>query len=646
MPNATRAYDILESTDAGDAMRVLLVVMPFGAIESPMLGVSTIKAHLRRDGIACEIAYLNMDFARAAGLRAYQHLCETAGEVFAGEWVFSEALFGSNFAKRRAYIDEVVIPSGALTREAVQSVVDMAKLAPSYLSHCLRSVAWDRYDVVGFTSMFEQNLASLALAKRVKERHPRLRVVMGGANAAGPMGMELARRFSFLDAVFTGEADHSFPEYLRRLAAGQSVAGLPGVSTADAPQSPPRAPVRAMDWLPYPDFEDFFPQANLLGSAAAAGRALLMETSRGCWWGQKHQCRFCGLNRAEIGFRSKSPARALDEILHLVARYGVREVMPVDNILDLSYLKSLMPELRRRQPGIGLFFETKANLRRHQLQILAEAGVRHIQPGIESFSSNILRLMGKGVGRLQNAQLLRWARELGVNVSWNLLFGLPAETDADYRDALEAIRALEHLQAPVACSWVRLYRFSPLFEGAKMAGLRDVRPALAYEYVYDLPQEALANLAYAFDFDFDGKEKIGRWARPVQAEATRWQANPEARLEVVSRTPAQMLIADTRPARLQSLHRLTGAARDIVEFCDEIRTTSAIAEHLRQVHGAAPAKEALQALLARLVQGKLLMREEDRFLSLVVSRRARARREWKDTWQQEGRNHDTELVRQ
>jgi radical SAM superfamily enzyme YgiQ (UPF0313 family) len=42
-----------------------------------------------------------------------------------------------------------------------------------------------------------------------------------------------------------------------------------------------------------------------------------METARGCWWGAKHHCTFCGLNQNDMAFRAKSPQCAMDELVHL-----------------------------------------------------------------------------------------------------------------------------------------------------------------------------------------------------------------------------------------------------------------------------------------------------------------------------------------
>ncbi|MGG2324741.1 hypothetical protein, partial [Salmonella enterica] len=80
-----------------------------------------------------------------------------------------------------------------------------------------------------------------------------------------------------------------------------------------------------------------------------------------------------------------------------VARWGIDRIEMVDNILDMTYFRSLIPELGDAAPPLKIFSETKSNLKREQIAALARAGVRWIQPGIESLNSGTLKLMGKGV---------------------------------------------------------------------------------------------------------------------------------------------------------------------------------------------------------------------------------------------------------
>ena len=117
---------------------------------------------------------------------------------------------------------------------------------------------------------------------------------------------------------------------------------------------------------------------------------LPLESSRGCWWGAAHQCTFCGLNGTSLGYRSKSPERVLAEVHELEDRYGVSDFEAVDNILDMGYHKTLLPELAADTSTRRIFYEIKANVSRAQVAALVDAGIMWVQPGIESLHSEVL----------------------------------------------------------------------------------------------------------------------------------------------------------------------------------------------------------------------------------------------------------------
>src|SRR5262249_2140728 len=184
---------------------------------------------------------------------------------------------------------------------------------------------WSAYDIVGFTTTFNQTMASLALARRLKERFPGLCVVFGGANCEGEMGLQLHKSFPFVDFVFSGEADVSFPEFVHAQVNHRAVDGIKGVVSRRDGRSvaaslvPDR--IQDLDPLPYPLYEDYFSQRGR-DPDDDGQREVLVETSRGCWWGAKHHCTFCGLNGLAMAYRIKTPERALREITELATRYG------------------------------------------------------------------------------------------------------------------------------------------------------------------------------------------------------------------------------------------------------------------------------------------------------------------------------------
>ena len=162
----------------------------------------------REPAFACEIRYLNFDFAGLLGVHDYVWVThQIPYTAFAGDWCFTEQLHGPQPSRDQAYVDQVLRGDWRLSDTDVRRVLRVRSLAGLFLDHCMASIDWSRYDVVGFTSTFEQNIASLALAKRIKRMHPSLRIVFGGANWEGEMGVELHRQFPFVDFVCSGESE-------------------------------------------------------------------------------------------------------------------------------------------------------------------------------------------------------------------------------------------------------------------------------------------------------------------------------------------------------------------------------------------------------------------------------------------------------
>ena len=127
------------------------------------------------------------------------------------------------------------------------------------------------------------------------------------------------------------------------------------------------------DRVPVPDLSDFVDQAR---ERIARGRlpeglpiALPFEASRGCWWGERSHCRFCGLNGAEIVMRVKSPARVLSDIEELATRWPeVPELRASDNLLPVSVQRDVLPTLAwrnaQRERPLSFIWEVKSSLRR------------------------------------------------------------------------------------------------------------------------------------------------------------------------------------------------------------------------------------------------------------------------------------------
>jgi ribosomal peptide maturation radical SAM protein 1 len=602
-------------------MDVLFAVLPFLDIGRPAIGVSLLKAEIARYGFSSCVRYFNLDHAERIGIQAYSRIASSSPGSLLGEWFFASVLFGDKIPHEQEYISKVLLPYPE-TKDFVPDLLKARQSAAAFVDKWAAEIRDVKPSLVGFTTTFHQTCACLAVAKRLKEGPDPPIIVFGGGNCEGEMGLEMIRSFPWIDYVCIQEGDAVFPEFLRSLFGEgnpKQVGGILGRGEAISAGKP--LLVEDLDSLPLPDYDDYFQRLGRSELKENFKPEVLVETSRGCWWGAKNHCTFCGLNGATMAFRSKSPERAFHEFRALSERYGIKRIECVDNILDTKYLHSLFPKLSESRLGIELFYEVKANLRYDQLVTLRAGGVWSIQPGIESFSNQVLRLMKKGCTGLQNIQLLRWCEELGMEVAWNIIGGFPGESPAEYNRMAELIPSLVHLPHPSGVGPFRLDRFSPFFTQSEQFGLLRVRPMPAYYYVYPLGRRALARLAYYFDFDYSDDraplQYIGGLYRQVQ---NWWKHRSSAndsrpRLDAIGMEDG-LAITDTRPGIAVPETRLKGLAARLYTFCDSAQSIKAI---LREFAGETEEMEIIREL-QNLISGKLMVEMDGQYLSLAVFR--------------------------
>jgi ribosomal peptide maturation radical SAM protein 1 len=597
---------------------VLFAVMPFADIRTPAIGVSLLKAEITSEGFSSRVAYFNITLAELIGRELYGTLANGfPPESLVGEWFFADMLF-EGLPDESDYFSKV-LQLGARGGDQRARVLAARQQRRQFIDGCALNMSQYRPRVVAFTTTFHQTCACLAVARRLKELPSAPVVIFGGANCEGEMGLEMVQSFPWVDCVCTGEGDRAFPEFLRGLLHGGRSLLVPGIaSRGDSEVTPPER-VEDLDSLPIPDYTDYFERLSCSPLRPELKVDLLIETSRGCWWGAKQHCTFCGLNGNTMAFRSKSPQRVFRELATLSQTYSLKSVECVDNILNMRFIPELFERLSESELNLELFYEVKANLRYDQLAVLRAGGVRAIQPGIESFSNQVLRLMRKGCTGLQNIQLLRWCEEMDIQVGWNLLGGFPGESPSEYDRMEELIPLLTHLRPPASCCPVRLDRFSPFFAHADQYGLARVRPAKAYYYVLPLGRKALARLAYFFEFDYrDGRrpfEYMGGVARQVQRwlDAKTVENNQSPRLDADC-FEGEVVITDTRAVATAPSHRLSGLEAEIYMQCDSAQSLTS----LRRYFG--PRTDNVCRAMAYLMDSKLMIADEEHYLSLAVFR--------------------------
>jgi ribosomal peptide maturation radical SAM protein 1 len=581
----------------------VLVVPPFASAALPILGPSVLAAAALDAGISTRVAYANLRFAARVGYARYRRFALSTSRMH-GEMLFREPAFGAPAELRDDDFEDRDDAVSAADFEAARSEL------PEFVDEIADRIASWTPSVVGFSSVFQQNLASIGLARALRLRLPEAVLVLGGANAARPMAGALASVTDAFDLIVSGEADLAFVGLIRDLMAGgrKHAAALGPVLDV--------GPVTSLDDAAIPRYDDYFATvAELDELPDGLPIALPFESSRGCWWGQRSHCTFCGLNALEMTQRDKSPARILAEIDELRRRHPqIGELRASDNILPFPVLREVLPVLASRrasdlaadQASVTFFYEVKSSLKRRDLDLLAAAGVERVQPGIESLSSRVLKRIRKGSNGPDNLVFLREALGAGVSLLWNLMVGFPDDVREDYEAILRLIPLVEHLQPPVALAPMRVDRYSPYHQRPQEFGIERIEPLPGMDRIYP-PGAPLMDLAYHFEGTLKSPYRDDPvLGRRITARIAGWHARwsaPEGR-PVLQFSDDEII--DTRHSAIQRRTVLPARALELLRVLDKPARWERVEE------------EADPGALADLLHRGFVVQHEDKLLSVVV----------------------------
>jgi ribosomal peptide maturation radical SAM protein 1 len=616
--------------------RLLLLQMPWATTTRPSIALAILTRLCEEQGVPVRTHYANLDLAAAVGIDAYGQFSDERDLFGLSEHLFAADLFGPAAIHSDEYLEAFSEACGAMNLGAIGDLAHLRHLrdavVPAFLECTLRRLLENGPDVVGFTGTFNQVMSSLALAHRVKQARPQVQVIVGGASFDGEMGIEYHRALpDVIDHVFLGEAEESFAEYLRRLRAGADVTGIPGVTShgPDGVRLVPGAPLQDLNASPLPDYDDFFRESARVAEATGIVfnvENLPFESARGCWWGEKNHCMFCGINEDLMRFRAKDVERVIRDIVTLSARHQIARFCATDWIVSHRHCDELFRRLKELDLDLEIFYEVRPSLKKRQVRAMSEAGVVDIQPGIESFSTPLLKLMAKHGSGIRNVQFLRWCREAGIRPSYNLLTGFPGERAEWYREMAELVPRLVHLDPPLEnASPIEMHRFAPLHERHAALGVDayDVRA----DYWYNFPPGLLDVRKVAYFFDHSSRAILTEDAsiERLREAVARWlRAHREARPPVYHYAigPGFLKVTDTREGCGRYL-RLAGLHHDVTLLCDEVRTRRSLSRDLGELHPEAVTGGTLDRVVDELLAADVLMADGEQLLTLPVGRRCR-----------------------
>lgn len=288
----------------------------------------------------------------------------------------------------------------------------------------------------------------------VKEVNPKITTIVGGVYPT--LSPEIPMADPNIDYIVSGEAEERLLHLVQALKSGYPLDKIDGIRYKVNGQwiSQPMsgAGIPDLDSLPWPDYSDYNMSRYMNWSQKYTQNFQFRQlpvgitmTSRGC----PYRCAYCAagnrINSLNQGVRTRSPESVLGEIDDLREKYGMREIIFVDDSLLLPTKRSvgIMKGLaERRKKGSDLVWKSNNLDIRHVneeiLHWMKESGCYQLTFSIESGSPNTLRRMNRPTDLDKVVKTLRLIKEHGFDeVCSNFIVGMPGDTWDDVRQTFQ-----------------------------------------------------------------------------------------------------------------------------------------------------------------------------------------------------------------
>lgn len=606
---------------------VCLVVPPVTECVAPYLGVSLLKSCLAREGISCCVDYANIYFISRLG-KDYVKINTALMDDMEGEFIFNGPAgidngytvddlerYYEKAAEERPYF---ILAKKRISKFDGKFIERCCRIAAEETENTVIRILEKNPKIVGCSNIFAQRNASLAILRRIKELRPDIVTVMGGYNCSGEKGLAIMKKYGFIDYIFSGESDDIFGPVIGSILKGEDFELPEGVicSRKALPDKLEFRTVSDMETIPTPDFDDYFemidsPEYADIRELFKCGRILTLETSRGCWWGERKSCTFCGACTDAKRYRARSPESVVSDLEILIGKYGDKFIEFTDFIMPKN-ISELAERIRLSRYRYKIFGEVKSNLGDDDIKTLKECGFVKLQPGIENINDHVLELMNKGVSGIQNIAFLKHCEKYHIIAAWNYLIGTPGETPEDINEALDIIPLIEHLAPTPAAIPVEFCRGNAYCNHPERYGL-ELMPGRSINFYSPADETYIMETAFIFDRGNGYKESADeiKLKSKLTKAVDDWLHRPDETF-LYMKTGETLEIMDTRKVRVREFHRLDGIKRDIYLAANEPVGIDFLPEKL------GCSENEIRSAVAELTEDKLLLSMNGKILALAV----------------------------
>jgi len=299
--------------------------------------------------------------------------------------------------------------------------------------------------IVGISCMWTAYAADAhRMAKLAKDVNKDMPVVFGGAHAS--QFTELVLKDPHVDIVVRGEGENTFCALVEAFKKGRpELKNIPGISWRDNGRitaNPTQEYVRDLDSIPFPARHllnmDRYLKETLHNPFSMRRPSSTLISSRGC----PQDCVYCTIHSVwGRGWRARSAVNVVDEVEHLMSKYGIREFYFMDDSMTLSRgrIIEICRQIKDRKLDIRWTMPNGAahwTLNKETISLMKESGCYRITFGIESGNPEVRKFIGKNFDLGQAKELIQYANRIGMWTICTFIIGFPYETKEQIMDTI------------------------------------------------------------------------------------------------------------------------------------------------------------------------------------------------------------------
>ena len=325
------------------------------------------------------------------------------------------------------------------------------------IAELIKALKEEKPDIVGVTALTSTFISTQKVASLIRKLLPHSIIVIGGAHVSAVP--REAMSFDCFDVGVLDEGEITFLELVRHIEKNKlnnlhNVKGVVYKRGNEFVFTKRRDLIGDLDSIPFPAF-DLLPALPKYSFAPLSYRRLpvgIMMTTRGC----PYRCAFCSreINRH---YRERSVTNVIDEIEYLIGRFGVKEIRFYDDTFTFnkSRVEQFCEEIKKRKIDIFWTCLTRTDtVTKQLLNKMKQAGCWQVLFGVESGDQDILNLYKTDFTLGQSEQAVRWAKEVGLSIRAEFIFGLPAESKISLKKSFDFAKKL-------GVDYVHFNRFFP-----------------------------------------------------------------------------------------------------------------------------------------------------------------------------------------